>query len=936
MIRFCLGLFLGLFWSLSVAQFPHTRAMDLRIGQQRPAVTCIAQDDDGLIWAGSDLGLLRTDGDRVELVFRPDNGRVNAISKYGDGVIIAVSNGTILLCKGSACDTLYSDTTWLRSPISAMVVDHTGVLYAATYGAGISVLSKSGEKRIWTGNGLPDDHVNDICLLPDGSVAVATDQGVAKCRDGDVIQTFSEAQGAPDNLILSVASAGDGRVWSGSDKAGAFLWDPLKANDTLLFAIGAGNGAVRGILAQQDLLWTATTSAGPVLYDVEAKSGSYRPDPSSYDGSRPVLGFLNGRNGSVWWCNGTEFLYRVDPSILVVPDHEGLDLTHISALCSDHLGHIWFATPQGVFRHDASFLGSGKVYKASFPTDSRKPIVSMDVAVDGTLWAASFGNGLMGLHPDGRLEHYNAERGGIDPNVLSVKVRKDEVWASTLTGMVRVRNAKPESFASPGVGFMFMVMPMPDGTVLGATDGSGLVRWKNGQLNPISEEGPRTYYSVVSDGRGEVWAAGAATGLCQLGDTICIGADRPPFDGDLFTLTGIGNHLLVFGSTGCAAYDPETGYWVDLTERLGLEGVEAELNAVCHDDEGALWLACSKGLLRLTPAPWHFDARYEAVISDIRVGNSDVEVTPEIFTDFDRNSFTFRYTAPCYTEPSALRFEYRLVGLNNRAVMTREREVSYPALSPGSYTFEVRAFIGEDPMDAAWTSVRIHVAPPWWQRPWVVIGAVLLFAALVIWGIRARERHLLDIQRMEQEQVRFQLEALRSQVDPHFLFNSFNTLVDLIETDEKKAVDHVGDLSTFFRNILQVRDSALITVREELTLLRTYFALEQRRFGEAIQLEVQVPEEALQRQIVPLTLQLVVENAIKHNRASLEEPLMIQILTMDDHLIISNPVRERLSPPHSTGFGLSSIQKRYAALIKKQVEIGSSNGVFTVKIPLLT
>ncbi|MEO5584015.1 MAG: histidine kinase, partial [Flavobacteriales bacterium] len=856
-------------------------------------------------------------------------------TSYKDGVIVAVEKGDILWFHGSVRDTLFSDRTWLRARISAMVVGANDVIYAATYGAGVSVLSNSGRGRLWTGNGLPDDHVNDICILPDGAVAVATDQGVAKCKDGKVIKVFSEAQGAPDNLILAVASAEDGRIWAGTDKGGAFLWDPAQEKDTTLVVIGSEYGRVRGILVRQGLLWVATATRGPVLYDVETGSGSYSPEPDAMYGVHPVLDFLEGRNGSVWWCDGTEHLHRADPSILVVPDHEGLDLTHISALCNDHEGNIWFATPRGVFRHDASFLGSGKVHRASIPTDPRKPVVSMDVAKDGTLWTASFGNGLMGLHPDGRMEHYDAEHGGIDPNVLSVKVRDDEVWAATLTGMVRVHKAKVESFASPGIGFMFMVLPMPDGTVLGATDGSGLVRWKDGHLNPISPAGPRTFYSVVRDSRGEVWAAGAATGLCKLGDTLRIGADRPPFDGDLFTLTELGNHLLVFGSTGCAGYDPSTGYWVDLTERLGLEGVVAELNAVCHDDDGALWLASSKGLLRLQPAHWHFDPRSEAVISNILVGNSEVDLAPEIFTAFDRNSITFRYTAPCYIDPSALRFEYRLVGLNDRAVMTREREVSYPALSPGSYTFEVRAFIGMDPMDTAWTKVRIHVSPPWWRRPWVIICAVLLFSALAIWGIRTRERHLLDLQRMEQEQVRFQLEALRSQVDPHFLFNSFNTLVDLIETDGGKAVEHVGDLSTFFRNILQVRDSALITIREELSLLRTYFSLEQRRFGEAIQLEVRIPEEALERQIVPLTLQLIVENAIKHNRASLEEPLLIRIATEDGYLVISNPVRERLSPPHSTGFGLSSIRKRYAALIKKPVEITSSDNVFTVRIPLL-
>ncbi len=192
-----------------------------------------------------------------------------------------------------------------------------------------------------------------------------------------------------------------------------------------------------------------------------------------------------------------------------------------------------------------------------------------------------------------------------------------------------------------------------------------------------------------------------------------------------------------------------------------------------------------------------------------------------------------------------------------------------------------------------------------------------------------------DKERMEQEKVRFQLEALKSQVDPHFLFNSFNTLVALIETDQEKAVEHVDDLSTFFRNILLVRDRDLIPLAEEVELLRIYFGLEQRRFGTAIDLFVNIPGDASHWNIVPLTLQLLVENALKHNTATTSDPFRIEVVLVGDELVVRNPIRPRTTAAKSTGFGLDSIIKRYAALTSRSVVVRTVEGRFEVSIPLL-
>jgi LytS/YehU family sensor histidine kinase len=206
---------------------------------------------------------------------------------------------------------------------------------------------------------------------------------------------------------------------------------------------------------------------------------------------------------------------------------------------------------------------------------------------------------------------------------------------------------------------------------------------------------------------------------------------------------------------------------------------------------------------------------------------------------------------------------------------------------------------------------------------------------LILLLVRLRDSRIRLQERMEKEKVRFQMEVLRSQVNPHFLFNSFNTLIELIEDDKDKAVQHVEHLSDFFREILQVRDKELIPLREELELVDTYFLLEQRRFGDRIDLHMQVMEAALDRMVPPLTVQLLVENALKHNRASEGEPLTVELVADERRLTVSNPDRPREAMAGSTGFGINSIRQRYQALTPEPVIISRENGRFSVTIPLI-
>jgi sensor histidine kinase YesM len=159
-------------------------------------------------------------------------------------------------------------------------------------------------------------------------------------------------------------------------------------------------------------------------------------------------------------------------------------------------------------------------------------------------------------------------------------------------------------------------------------------------------------------------------------------------------------------------------------------------------------------------------------------------------------------------------------------------------------------------------------------------------------------------------------------------------LSGIIEEDQAAAVDYVDQLSSFFRGVLLHRNSELITMAEEIEIMRNYTYILQKRYGENIRIMEHV--ESSDGFIAPLSLQLLVENAIKHNIVSREKPLTIQIFANDRFLEVSNPIQPKFqSLTESTGFGLSSLLARYQYLTPSKIEIINDKNTFTVRIPII-
>jgi two-component system, LytTR family, sensor kinase len=188
---------------------------------------------------------------------------------------------------------------------------------------------------------------------------------------------------------------------------------------------------------------------------------------------------------------------------------------------------------------------------------------------------------------------------------------------------------------------------------------------------------------------------------------------------------------------------------------------------------------------------------------------------------------------------------------------------------------------------------------------------------------------------LKRESLKAELNALKTQVNPHFLFNNLNTLISVIPEDPKLAVDFVKQLSKLYRHILEVKDEQSILLKEELDVLRAYAFLLQTRFGNNLDVIINVPDEKLDRKIVPLSLQILMENAIKHNIVSSDKPLTIEVFAVNGNLVVSNNLQKKNQINESTGIGLDNIRNRYKLIGDGKVEVTENGSNFTVSIPLI-
>ncbi|MEM9023785.1 MAG: histidine kinase [Bacteroidota bacterium] len=262
-----------------------------------------------------------------------------------------------------------------------------------------------------------------------------------------------------------------------------------------------------------------------------------------------------------------------------------------------------------------------------------------------------------------------------------------------------------------------------------------------------------------------------------------------------------------------------------------------------------------------------------------------------------------------------------------RLALTVITAVIYTFLIDAAVQTILAAFGLMEPCD--WTTL--------WQKQSINVIPLLFVGTLyeTTYFFDSWKRAIVEAEEYKSQQLRSQFEALKNQINPHFLFNSLNTLITLIGEDQRQATDFTQKLSEVYRYILQNKDEELITLRKELEFVRSYIFLLKMRFGNNLHVNIDIAEGNLNDHIAPLSLQMLIENAVKHNEVSNAHPLQIDLYVQNGKTIVVKNNLQKKASGHSTRIGLENIRKRYEYLSNTNIEVITTAINFMVALPLI-
>lgn len=220
----------------------------------------------------------------------------------------------------------------------------------------------------------------------------------------------------------------------------------------------------------------------------------------------------------------------------------------------------------------------------------------------------------------------------------------------------------------------------------------------------------------------------------------------------------------------------------------------------------------------------------------------------------------------------------------------------------------------------------------------VIIGimyVIIYVISLIAYNYhRSLQEFRIENERLKKEKLELDYRALQDQINPHFLFNNLSTLIAIIRTDQKSAIRFTENFSDVYRYVLQSKDKMSVKLEEEMAFIEAYLALHQERLGEGLKVELSIDPLSTSKELPVLALQFLVENAIKHNMATLSSPLHITIQSSEKYVRVTNSLNHKKST-YSTNTGLTNLEQRISFLTDQPMKVSQTDTHFTVELPLI-
>lgn len=911
----------------------------------------------GHLWIGQEPGLCRFNYASGKFIHYATNAAVYAIAEDIKGTTwLATSKGLKIAGQMELADPELKADPTIRSILNGRIndvsCDRAGNIFIAT-GSGLVTLNiRSGNLRLIGTNTFPgiieSNDVQTVSSDASGRVWFSTGTTFSMlyvlAPDQKSIQGFNyfmqQGQSQTPNRILKIYTDRNNRVWIGSTFMGLSLYND-STNRFTSYTNEPGNGSSLAtdfcpaiFQDKHGLLWVSTVGSGVDFFYpdrnlfVAISKGSpgvlRLPDNwaraaaeddngdlwlgtaqgiSVYHGkngitrniinsdrrrkqlhSTSIRSLLNGGDGSIWigTAEGLNRIFVGNGQVRFYEEKDSMPRLFIHTLEKRNNGNILIGTSRGLFEYDRKNDRFSNFY--SHPVlgkYARNVIKCIREDAAGRWWLGMYGAGVL---------------------VYDTKAQRITALFST-ESKEKLNNNIVNTFLEDGHLNMW----------IGTRDGLSFYNSSSQKITTYTQnDGMLNTWicGLQRDRLGRIWI-GTGNGLCVMNK-----------DHKIFKVFGEEDGL------PSPAFNDQQAYALP---------------------DGRLLFPSRKGFVVFDPMRFNWpDPQPEVYITSFKVLNKETHpaaVMEESATRslrHDENFFSIELTSPKFTNATQCWFGYKLEGFDKDWTFTKERVVTYTNVPGGQYVFRYKSSTDPSRWNTAEKKLTLRIGTVFYQKAsflFVVAVSIILLGFLLYRFRLNKQKQILLLETkaelLEKEKTMVQYENLKQQLNPHFLFNSLSSLRSLIRVNPGLATTFLDGLSKTYRYLLRSGDNELVTLEEEIGFIKTFVQLQKTRFEAGLQLAIDLPDSVMNKRIAPVTIQGLIENAIKHNSITEEAPLFITIYTEADTLIVKNNLQRIINPETSNKKGLSALKTLYGYLSQRPVIVKEDGIHFYVAVPLL-
>ena len=937
-------------------------AWDSDAGLPQNSVQVILQTHDGYFWLGTQEGLVRFDGVRFT-VFDTRNTPelkddwVQALAETRDGTLWIGTLSGLARRRAGKFESVGEGTDLDRALVGSLVAARDGTLWVGS-SAGLGRMRDGKLVLLSEKDGFPRERVRSLYEDEKGALWFGLPYGLARLAGGEL--TVRTIQDGFPGTPLAIDGDRAGGVWVGTARGLVHV----EASGDRLYGVedGLATTLARSILRDRGgAVWIGT---GDGLYRfLDGKFTRY----ASVNGlsSDRILSLYEDKAGSLWVGTTDGGLNRLKSQRVVnYTRHEGLSDDKVWTVYEDRAGTVWAGTADGSL--DRLRPGS-----TTFEHVARVGSTVLSIAEDraGALWVGTQGAGLVRFQ-GGRAKRFTAMDGLPGNWVTSLCVdRRGVLWIGTVgNGVARYERGVFRSYhVKDGLPSeqIFSIFEDRAGVLWIGTFGGGLARMAGDQITTFTTRDGLAHDIVISgyeDSEGNHWFAtrgglsrwrgGRFTTFRQKEGLFHDAVQRVVEDGHgyLWLTSNRGIFRVRQAELSAAAAGDGRLHPVPFNTASGMRSAECNnaQHGVLRSRDGRLWFATVKGLAMADPARIDVNTTPPAVaVEEVLSGGETVEARGGIrLPAGSRHDLEFRYTAFNYSNPTSVRFRYRLEGLETRWVEAGARRTAYYThLPPGDYRFHVVAANEDGVWNEKGAILPVRLDPYFYQTDWFRALAILAVAVLALGVHRMRVRQIESREFFRTALTEAKMNALQAQLRPHFLANTLNSILTLIGADSARARRMVERLGDLLRASLETDPGQVVTLDRELSILELYVSIEKMRFRERLEVSIDVDPAARDADVPSFLLQPIVENAIKHGIRGQGGRGVVRIRARAEGERLSLRVEDdgpglaRGKTPRPGGIGVRNTRQRLETLYPDAHRFDLANALgggclVTIEIPL--